>query len=195
MCYPICVTCVTFCFCLILALLKPLKNQRVSDFFRGYRKRPVVWNELKSRSDEPLLQFMEIETRFNSHYIKKCPYKKWKDGCQFFLLFNSTVKLAFSGVEIFSLSDFQIFRFSVFTLEISSVKTFILLWKSYWGYKVFSNFYLLSIKDTLYSFDDLANEWNSIWSSVFWHITVFTFGKFMQNSIHWDKIQILPKFS
>ena len=103
MCYPICVTCVTFCFCLILALLKPLKNQRVSDFFRGYRKRPVVWNELKSRSDEPLLQFVEIETRFNSHYIKKCPYKKWKDGCQFFLLFNSTVKLAFSGVEIFSL--------------------------------------------------------------------------------------------
>ena len=103
MCYPICVTCVTFCFCLILALLKPLKNQRVSDFFRGYRKRPVVWNELKSISDEPLLQFVEIETRFNSHYIKKCPYKKWKDGCQFFLLFNSTVKLAFSGVEIFSL--------------------------------------------------------------------------------------------
>ena len=103
MCYPICVTCVTFRFCLILALLKTLKNQRVLDFFRGYRKRPVVWKELKSRSDEPLPQFVEIETRFNSHYIKKCPYKKWKDGCQFFLLFNSTVKLAFSGVEIFSL--------------------------------------------------------------------------------------------
>ena len=99
MCYPICVTCVTFCFCLILALLKTLKNQRVSDFFRGYRKRPVIRNELKSRSDEPLLQFVDIEARFNSHYIKK-----WKDGCQFFLLFNSTVNLAFSGVEIFSLS-------------------------------------------------------------------------------------------
>ena len=125
MCYPICVTCVTFCFCLILALLKPLKNQRVSDFFRGYRKRPVVWNELKSRSDEPLLQFVEIETRFNSHYIKKCPYKKWKDGCQFFLLFNSTVNLAFSGVEIFSLFfKKKLYMFSIMKYQVWKLSSF-----------------------------------------------------------------------
>ena len=34
----------------------------------------------------------------------------------------------------------------------------------------------------------------NVWSSVFWYVKVYMFWKFIQYTIHWDKIQRLKKF-
>ena len=43
-------------------------------------------------------------------------------------------------------------------------------------------------------FDDFKNKQNSVWSNVSWYVKVCTFWKFIQYTMHWDKIQMLKKF-
>ena len=54
---------------------------------------------------------------------------------------------------------------------------------------------ILPLKDTLKAFNDFKNKQNSVWSNVFWYVKVHTFWKCIQYSIHWDRTQILKKFS
>ena len=49
-------------------------------------------------------------------------------------------------------------------------------------------------KDTLKVFDDFKYKQKCVWN-VFWHVKLFIFWKFIQCTIHWDKTQLLKKFS
>ena len=51
------------------------------------------------------------------------------------------------------------------------------------------------IKDTLKAFDDFKTKQKCVWSNVFWYVKVYIFWKCIQYTIHWDKTEILEKFS
>ena len=51
------------------------------------------------------------------------------------------------------------------------------------------------IKDTLKAFDDFKTKQKSVRSNVFWYVKVYIFWKCIQYTVHWDKTQILEKFS
>ena len=51
------------------------------------------------------------------------------------------------------------------------------------------------LKDILKTFDNFKNKQKSAWSNVFWYVKVCIFWKCIQYTMHWDKIQILKKFS
>ena len=50
------------------------------------------------------------------------------------------------------------------------------------------------LKVTLKAFDDFKNKQKSVWSDVFWYVKVFVFWKCKQNTLRWDKMQVLKKF-
>ena len=52
----------------------------------------------------------------------------------------------------------------------------------------------IRFKDTLKNFDDFKNKQKSLWSNVFWYVTVYIFSKCIQHTIQWIKTQMLKKF-
>ena len=52
-----------------------------------------------------------------------------------------------------------------------------------------------SMKDTLKAFANFKNTQKRVWSDVFWYVKVCIFWKCIQYTIHWDKTQILKKFT
>ena len=55
-------------------------------------------------------------------------------------------------------------------------------------------FYNIFFKDTLNVFDDYKNKQKSFWSNVFWYVKVWIFWNCIEQTIHWDKTQMLQKF-
>ena len=51
------------------------------------------------------------------------------------------------------------------------------------------------VKNTLQAFDDFKKKKKSVWSTVFWHVKVWIFRKYIQYTMHWVKAQILKKIS
>ena len=53
----------------------------------------------------------------------------------------------------------------------------------------------LMLKVTLKAFYDFKNKQKSVWSNVFWYVKVCILWKCSQYTIHWDKTQMLKRFS
>ena len=53
----------------------------------------------------------------------------------------------------------------------------------------------IQFKDTLKVFDGFKNKQKIVWNNVFWYVKVCIFWKCIQYTIHWDKTQMLKKFS
>ena len=51
------------------------------------------------------------------------------------------------------------------------------------------------VKNTLQAFDDFKKKKKSVWSTVFWHVKVWIFRKYIQYTMHWVKVQIFKKIS
>ena len=51
-----------------------------------------------------------------------------------------------------------------------------------------------SFKDKLKFFDGFKNKQESVWSNVFWYVTVCILWEYIQFTIHLDKSQVLKKF-
>ena len=54
---------------------------------------------------------------------------------------------------------------------------------------------LITFKNTPKAFGKFENKQKSVWSNVFWYVKVFIFWNFIQHTIHWNKIQMLKKFT
>ena len=58
---------------------------------------------------------------------------------------------------------------------------------------VYSDWWIKT-KDTLKALDDFKSKQKNVWNNVFWYLKVYIFWKCIQDTIHWDKTQILKKF-
>ena len=80
--------------------MKILENQRFSDVFRGYRKRPLSWNRLMLSHVTVSESFFKIRFYFAGiGYINKCQELKYSDS--HFMLFSKLLKITLMIQYIF----------------------------------------------------------------------------------------------